>query len=59
MSEVQDTKRYMYLSVPKGIKVQVGTAPIRVYLLYLTPQRARPPPPLQAGVGGTSEAGGP
>lgn len=46
MSEVQGTERYMYPSVPKGIKVQIGTTPFRVYLLYL-PQTLPDPHPLK------------
>lgn len=45
MSEVQGTERYMYPSVPKGIKVHIGTTPFRVYLLYL-PQTLPDPHPL-------------
>ena len=48
MSEVQGTERYMYPSVPKGIKVQIGTTPFRVYLLYL-PQTLPDPHPLAIG----------
>jgi len=49
MSEVQGTKRYMYLSVPTGIKVQIGTTPFRVYLLYLPQTLHDPHPPKSAG----------
>lgn len=36
MSRVQiGTDRYMYPFVPKPKKVQIGTQPFRVYLLYL------------------------
>lgn len=36
MTKVQiGTDRYMYPFVPKPEKVQIGTQPFRVYLLYL------------------------
>lgn len=64
MSEVQGTKKYIHLSVPTGIKVQIGTTPFRVYLLYL-PQhrgetlsgslRARPPLPPSTRWGGVGK----
>ena len=36
------TKRYKYPTVPRAKKVQIGTQPFRVYLLYPDPDRGLP-----------------